>query len=122
MKQQKPRDIQIGVCLNGFIARCGCQTLVFTTLSAMLRELDLYLQNPLKVEKEYVNAAYYNMMDGPIDPGSGQLCRAPESIREANQAVVMGCVATPAETQCEPPVEAPRGLERERVNRDPILR
>jgi len=48
------RSITINPVLNGYVCQVGCQTVTFTTRSIMLMELDRYLDNPRKVEEEYL--------------------------------------------------------------------
>jgi len=47
-------DINIKSVLNGWIVKVGCQTLVFTDAGHMATQLKLYLDNPKKMEKEYM--------------------------------------------------------------------
>ena len=49
----------IGV-LNGWIVQVGCQTVVFTDASYMCDELERYVENPSKVENEYLEAKKNN--------------------------------------------------------------
>ena len=48
------RDIHIKKAMNGFIVTVGCQTLVFEGRERLIRELDLYLEHPDKVEQQYI--------------------------------------------------------------------
>ena len=51
------RDITIHAVLNGFEVKVGCQTVVFTDITEMLKEIKRYLKNPETVEKEYLEKA-----------------------------------------------------------------
>jgi len=51
------RDIRISAVLNGFEVKVGCQTLVFTDVTEMLKEIRRYLKKPEEVEKEYLEKA-----------------------------------------------------------------
>ena len=51
------RDIRISAVLNGFEVKLGCQTLVFTDVTEMLKEIRRYLKNPEAIEKEYLEKA-----------------------------------------------------------------
>ena len=48
------RSILIDTVLNGFLVTIGCKTVVFETKEKMLSELERYLSNPDKVEREYL--------------------------------------------------------------------
>ena len=48
-------DIFICKALNGYIVRCGCQSVVFESKERMLFELSRYWDNPSKIEKEYLD-------------------------------------------------------------------
>lgn len=48
------REIRINPALNGFIAKVGCQTLVFNTVEALVEHLGGYLKNPEEYEKEFL--------------------------------------------------------------------
>ena len=50
-----PREISISKCMNGFMVRVGCKILVFETHGKLLKELERYLNNTAKVEKEYLS-------------------------------------------------------------------
>lgn len=45
--------------MNGFIAKVGCQTLVFETVGSLLGSLGAYLNNPEQTEKEYTERFGY---------------------------------------------------------------
>lgn len=47
-------DVTIKFALNGFVARIGCQRVVFTNREKMLAELEAYLKNPDELEKKYL--------------------------------------------------------------------
>ena len=51
------RDIRISAVLNGFEVNVDCQTLVFTDVTEMLKEIRRYLKKPEEVEKEYLEKA-----------------------------------------------------------------
>lgn len=49
------RPITIERVLNGYIARVGCQKVVFETAERMLSDIARYLKDPAAVEKEYLS-------------------------------------------------------------------
>lgn len=51
------RKIQIEACLNGYIVRAGCQTLVFQTADELLRELRAYMDDPVATEQRFLKNA-----------------------------------------------------------------
>lgn len=51
------RDITIRPVLKGYVVQVGCTTVVFGGKLALLRALESYLENPGKVEKEYLRDA-----------------------------------------------------------------
>ncbi len=51
------RDITIHAVLNGFEVKVGCQALVFTDVTEMLKEIRRYLKNSEQIEKEYLEKA-----------------------------------------------------------------
>jgi len=51
------RDIRISAVLNGFEVKVDCQTLVFTDVTEMLKEIRRYLKKSEEVEKEYLEKA-----------------------------------------------------------------
>ena len=48
------RRIVINKAVNGFICEVGCKVVVFETKDKLLKELSRYLDNPRKVESEYL--------------------------------------------------------------------
>lgn len=50
----RPQAVTIISCLNGYAVHVGCQSVVFETREKMLSEIERYLKNPSKVEKEYL--------------------------------------------------------------------
>lgn len=48
------RDLSIRAVLNGYIVSVGCQIVVFESRTKLLTELGRYLEDPDKVEKEYL--------------------------------------------------------------------
>ena len=55
MQLNDTRELIIVKALNGFIVRVGCRNVVFETQEKMLKEIGRYLDNPMNVEKEYMN-------------------------------------------------------------------
>ncbi len=51
------RKITITPVLNGWVIKVGCSEVVSTDKNAMLRELGRYIDDPDKIEKEYVGNA-----------------------------------------------------------------
>ena len=47
------RETTIKQVDNGYIVTVGCKTLVFESRKRLLDELDRYMRNPAKAEKEY---------------------------------------------------------------------
>lgn len=64
------REITIRPVLNGFVCQVGCQCVVFDSRDKLLTELKAYLNDPDRVEKEYVHNALNPMGEGltPQDP------------------------------------------------------
>lgn len=50
------RPIEIRAVLNGFKCVVGCQEVVFETIEGMMTHLYSYLQNPEKVEREFLSS------------------------------------------------------------------
>jgi uncharacterized protein with von Willebrand factor type A (vWA) domain len=48
------REIKIRGIFNGWIVTVGCKELGFNNLSTMLSEIKRYIDDPVKVEKEYL--------------------------------------------------------------------
>lgn len=57
-------DVTIKFALNGFVARLGCQRVVFTDREKMLAELEAYLKNPNEVEKKYLHNSMHSGLMG----------------------------------------------------------
>ncbi|MEI6675639.1 MAG: hypothetical protein WCO57_10715 [Verrucomicrobiota bacterium] len=51
------RHIEIDACLNGFIVRCGCQTLAYTSINSLTKDIGEYLADPDATEKRLVGDA-----------------------------------------------------------------
>lgn len=51
------REVRITPVLNGFIVTVGCQTVVFTSMNDLLRELKSYQIDSASVEKEYLSGS-----------------------------------------------------------------
>lgn len=51
------REVSIAACLNGWICRVGCQTVVFTSRDTLLAWLDRYMKNPTATEAEFLKGA-----------------------------------------------------------------
>lgn len=50
----EPKTITICRQLNGFVVVVGCRNVVFESQEKMLKEIGRYLDDPQKVEKEYL--------------------------------------------------------------------
>jgi hypothetical protein len=62
-------EITIRAVLNGFHVKVGCQQLAFESRKSLLRELERYLEDPVKVEKEYrENAIHKTLLTDPTVP------------------------------------------------------
>jgi hypothetical protein len=48
------REVTIREAMNGYKVQVGCQELVFQDKSLMIAELSRYLDEPTKVEREYL--------------------------------------------------------------------
>ncbi len=70
------RDVTIRKVMNGYTVQVGCQTLVFETREALLRELGRYLEAPGVVEQEYADK--YGFAGG-VAVGAGQAWDTPSS-------------------------------------------
>lgn len=57
-------DVTIKFALNGFVARIGCQRIVFTDREKMLAELEAYLKNPDEAEKKYLHNSMHSDLMG----------------------------------------------------------
>ena len=63
------RDITISPVVNGFLVTVGCQRVVFTSLDDLIGELRRYVENPAKVEKEYLGTKHaQTLMSIPAEP------------------------------------------------------
>jgi hypothetical protein len=51
------REVKISPVLNGWIVTVGCQQVVFQDREVMIGEVDRYIGDPDKVEKEYMTKA-----------------------------------------------------------------
>lgn len=47
-------DIKINEVANGFIAKVGCQTFVFSNLRDLMEALEMYFTNPDAATKKYL--------------------------------------------------------------------
>jgi hypothetical protein len=108
------RDINIIPVLNGFIVKCGCQTLVFNSIERVTVVLGEYLKDPQAVEERYVNNSINSkhVMGIPVTvcnevptldtvPGTGRLLRperpAPVPVQD-EQYEIRRCPPDPAGT------------------------
>jgi len=70
------RDVTISAVLNGWIARVGCQTLVYTDKKQLLKDLGEYMANPSAKQKKFVETAVNKrMMECPV---AGAPCPPPQ--------------------------------------------
>jgi hypothetical protein len=60
------REITITPVLNGFVCKVGCQTVVFESISEMIRNLEAYCKDSSAVEKEFLKKAVNKMNDGSM--------------------------------------------------------
>lgn len=65
------RQITLTPVLNGFIARVGCQDVVFTDKQSMLTALSEYYDNPDQVEERFLKRAI-NRLTPPVPEPCGQ--------------------------------------------------
>jgi len=85
------RHIEIDACLNGFIVRCGCQTLVYTSVQQATEEIAAYLANPDETEKRILanginrKHTYDNVVPAPAYPQD--TCAGPEPCCETATGV-----------------------------------
>lgn len=70
--------VTIKKAANGFIVDVGCQTLVFENQTMLLAQLDKYLTDPQKAEKEF-NEKYYpeKLNSEPVPPSVCGCASAP---------------------------------------------
>lgn len=62
------RKIEIRPCLNGFIVQVGCQTVVFTSVEALVNNLAAYLRNPEMMEKDWLTKSINSRwLYGPVE-------------------------------------------------------
>ena len=54
--------ITIKAVLNGFHVTVGCQSLAFESRKSLLRELERFLEDPGKIEKEYRESAIHKIL------------------------------------------------------------
>lgn len=60
------KEIKIIPVLNGWLCFVGCQTVAFIEKRIMLDEISRYIDNPDKVEKEYIAGAK-NKISEPVE-------------------------------------------------------
>ena len=67
------REITIKPALNGYVVRTGCQRLVFNSRTDMLAALNAYLDEPEKIESEFMfnsmNSKQLGFIKERIEPG-----------------------------------------------------
>ena len=68
------RTIEIGAVLNGWIAKVGCQRVVFTEKSALLDALSSYLDHPEQTEANFLKTSVNAKL-----VGSQEVLEEPES-------------------------------------------
>lgn len=49
-----PYPVRIEFCLNGFVVKVGCQTVVYTARESLLKDLDAYLAAPDITTKNFL--------------------------------------------------------------------
>lgn len=76
------RQIQIDGCLNGWIVKVGCRTVVFTDKVKLVGDLLRYLENPQTVEDEYQKAAVNDCIPEPAN----QACVCEQDRPQTNAA------------------------------------
>ncbi len=64
------RSVNIEPVLNGFIVRCGCQTVVFESREKLGSELMRYMADPTGMEIDYVKNALNPMQAAPAQPST----------------------------------------------------
>jgi len=82
------RDVKITAVLNGWIAKVGCQTLVYINKEDLIWDLGEYMDNPKAKEKEILETAVnkYLVADMPTDgPPTPSYPHAGCAAVEANQ-------------------------------------
>lgn len=62
-------SVTIKKAANGFVVEVGCQTLVFENQTMLLAQLDKYLTDPRRAEREF-NEKYYpgKLSSEPVPP------------------------------------------------------
>lgn len=62
-------------CLNGYITKVGCQTVVFESRAYLIDKLDEYLKEPDRVESLWRSKAMHReLIDGPLTPECNPVC------------------------------------------------
>jgi hypothetical protein len=56
-QMDRPQTVTIEACLNGFVSRVGCQTVVHTDVDQLATDLAEYLKDPGKKMKEFIAKA-----------------------------------------------------------------
>ena len=69
------KKIVITPVLNGFKARVGCQEVLFTSIEKLCEELARYQNDPVRIEKEYLENALKKKLtpvDLPVPPAGAE--------------------------------------------------
>ncbi|MBT9169198.1 MAG: hypothetical protein DDT19_02552 [Syntrophomonadaceae bacterium] len=69
------KNIEIKPILNGWICTVGCSRIGFLDRQLMLKELERYLQDPIGVEREYLEKAIYT----PIQSVVSEIANTPQT-------------------------------------------
>ncbi len=85
-KPSQPHQIIILTALNGFKVKAGCAEILFTDPKKLLNELKRYLENPEKVEEEYMEKALYQQDTTEyIEPETTRTGGARPSVSQLNR-------------------------------------
>lgn len=79
------REIKITPVLNGFVCKVGCQTVVFQSITEMVKNLEEYYKNPAVVEKQFIAEAVNKMNEGPLAV-CNESC---DNVRETNPTSIL---------------------------------
>ena len=77
-----PYAVRIEPVLNGFIAKVGCQTVVFNDIETLAAELVKYYKDPVATEEAYVRNRV-NDMSGSTQPSLQQPESPPPPMQQA---------------------------------------
>ena len=81
------RVVKINAVLNGWIARVGCQTMIYVSKEALLKDLGEYMDDPGAKEKQAIKDA---VNPHPNAPSALEPTCAPESLTPNRSKAMVG--------------------------------